>query len=78
MPALKITFENLPIIKTKAMEKKVADHGWATRKIFRNGNFESVWTAKDICIAMRFMISSKEVMRGISHNLGVIKNDRRC
>ena len=42
--ALKITFENLPIIKIKAVEKKVAHHGWATRKFFRNENFESVWT----------------------------------
>ena len=37
--ALKITFENLQIIKIKAVEKKVA-----TRKFFRNENFESVWT----------------------------------
>ena len=28
----------------KAVEKKVAHHGWATRKFFRNENFESVWT----------------------------------
>ena len=43
MPALKITFENLPIIK-KGVEKKVSHHCWATRKFFRNENFESVWT----------------------------------
>ena len=42
--ALKITFENLPIIKIMAVEKKVAHHGWASRKCFRNENFESVWT----------------------------------
>ena len=30
--ALKITFENLPIIKFKAEGKKVAHHGWATIK----------------------------------------------
>ena len=41
---LKITFKNLPIIKIKAAEKKVAHHGWATRKFFQNKNFESVWT----------------------------------
>ena len=42
--ALKITFENLPIIKIKAVEKKVTHHGCATRKNFQNENFESVWT----------------------------------
>ena len=48
---LKIMFENLPIIKLKAAEKKVAHHGWATRKYFRNENFESVWTRwQKICI----------------------------
>ena len=32
--ALKIMFENLPIIKIKAVEKKVAHYGWATRNFF--------------------------------------------
>ena len=32
--ALKITFENLPIIKIKAVEKIVAHHGWAARKFW--------------------------------------------
>ena len=42
--ALEITFDNLPIIKIKAVEKKVAHHGWATeapieeseRNVFKN------------------------------------------
>ena len=40
IPALKKTFENLLIVKIKAVEKEVAHHGWwASRKCF-----ESVWT----------------------------------
>ena len=32
--ALKITFKNLPIIKIKAVGKKVAHHGWARQENF--------------------------------------------
>ena len=69
--ALKITFENLPIIKIKAVEKKFARHGWATRKIFQNENFKSVWTRlqKISVLSHAFHDFFKEVvMRGISHN----------
>ena len=85
--ALKITFENLPIIKIKASGKKVAHHGWATRKFFRNENFESVWTRlqKIYVLSHAFHDFFKRSSRGgfpiicfKRKKLGVIKNDRQC